>query len=238
MKQLEKRFATKVTLQDHESLMRQSMVRLSNSYKKQKWAFGRMEKDVFIIGEEIIQLMEDKEFHNYIQERIDYGIIKFRRTYKPQQFLEKGEPLTLYQNYTRNDLIFLMEAGVQEGSWREGVSKTRNHYLLFINLNKSETVSEHLLYKDYFIDQYHFHLQSQNQTSHESERGKDYIFHKERDIHIHLFVRKFDNMHGMTLPFTYLGEIDYVSSHDNNPMSIKWRLHHPVPEDLYIDLIR
>ncbi|HWO97748.1 MAG TPA: DUF3427 domain-containing protein [Bacillus sp. (in: firmicutes)] len=238
VKQLEKRFATKVNLENHESLIKQSMIRLSNTYKKQKWTFGEMDNDTFILNTAILELTNDEEFKQYIQDRIDYGIIEYRRSYHANGFLSKGEKLTRYQNYTRNDLIFLFEAGVQEGSWREGVSKTRNHYLLFVNLNKSEHVSEHLLYKDYFIDQHHFHWQSQNQTSHKSERGKDYMYHQERDIHIHLFVRKFDNMHGMTLPFTYLGEVDYVSSHGDNPMSIKWRLHHPVPEDLYIDFIR
>ncbi|MBP0723693.1 DUF3427 domain-containing protein [Bacillus sp. RG28] len=42
----------------------------------------------------------------------------------------------------------------------------------------------------------------------------------------------------MTLPFTYLGEIDYVSSKGDKPMNIHWRLHHPVPQDLFIDLIK
>jgi len=89
-----------------------------------------------------------------------------------------------------------------------------------------------------FLDQKHFHWQSQNQTSHNSSVGQNFIRHKELGIHIHLFVRKFEEMHGMTLPFTYLGKVDYVSSYGDKPMSITWRLHHPVPEDLYIDLIR
>ena len=53
-----------------------------------------------------------------------------------------------------------------------------------------------------------------------------------------MLVRKFDKMHGMTLPFTYLGEVEYVSSHGDQPMNIKWRLHHPIPEDLFTDLVR
>ena len=66
----------------------------------------------------------------------------------------------------------------------------------------------------------------------------DYVNHKERGLHIHLFVRKFIKMHNMTMPFTYLGEVEYVSSHGDKPMNIIWKLHNPVPEDLYHDLIR
>ncbi|WP_244151157.1 DUF3427 domain-containing protein [Parageobacillus thermantarcticus] len=238
IKQLEKRFATKIDLEKHKTLIGQAMARLANPYKKQKWSFGKVVGDQFVLNDDILEVTQDAEFYQYLKDRIDYGIIEFRRTHHPERFLAKGEKLVLYQNYTRNDLIFLFEAGVKEGSWREGVSRAGNHYFLFVNLNKSEKVEKHLQYKDYFIDQRHFHWQSQNQTSHESSVGQNYIYHKERGIHIHLFVRKFDQMHGMTLPFMYLGEVDYVSSYGDKPMNIKWRLHHPVPEDLYIDLIR
>ncbi|MBY6269733.1 MAG: restriction endonuclease subunit R [Parageobacillus thermoglucosidasius] len=238
IKQLEKRFATKIDLEQHKTLIGQAMARLANPYKKQKWSFGKVVGGQFVLNDNILEVTQNAEFYPYLKDRIDYGIIEFRRTHHPERFLAKGERLTLYQNYTRNDLIFLFEAGVKEGSWREGVSRAGNHYFLFVNLNKSEKVEKHLQYKDYFIDQRHFHWQSQNQTSHESSVGQNYIYHKERGIHIHLFVRKFDQMHGMTLPFIYLGEVDYVSSYGDKPMNIKWRLHHPVPEDLYIDLIR
>ncbi len=238
VKQLEKRFATKVHLESHESLLHQSMLRLCTAYKKQKWAFGEMDNNTFILNPAIVKLIEDPELKAYIQNRIDYGIIEFRRTYQANRFLSKGEKLSLYQNYTRNELIFLLESTAPEGSWREGVHRVGNDYLLFVTLNKSENVEKHLLYKDYFIDQHHFHWQSQNKTSHSSSVGNDYINHKEKNLHLHLFVRKFEKMHEMTLPFTYLGKVDYVSSYGDKPMSVKWHLHHPVPEDLYIDFIR
>ena len=88
------------------------------------------------------------------------------------------------------------------------------------------------------MDQQFFHWQSQNQTSPASSRGIDYIKHREKDIHIHLFVRKYESMNGMTLPFMYLGEVEYVNHEGSQPMSIVWKLHHSVPEGLYIDFIR
>ncbi|WAA08970.1 DUF3427 domain-containing protein [Fervidibacillus albus] len=236
--QLQKRFMTTIQNEKHCSLIEHAMCRLSSPYKKQKWSFGVKKGDAFILNDDMLNLTGDAEFFRYLKERLEYGIIEYRRTYQPQRFLTNGEKLTLYQNYTRNDIIFLYQAGVKEGSWREGVHPAGNHYFLFVNLNKADHVEEHLKYKDYFIDQSHFHWQSQNKTSHESKVGQNYIHHKNKGIHIHLFVRKFDKMHGMTLPFMYLGEVDYVSSHGDKPMNINWRLHHPIPEDLFIDLIR
>ena len=174
----------------------------------------------------------------YIKERLEYGLIDFRRTFRTELVLDQEKKLALYRNYSRNELMFIFEAKVPEGTWREGVSRVDNHYLLFINLNKADDVEEHLQYKDFFKDPTTFHWQSQNKTSHTSAQGQEYVNHKERDIHVHLFVRKFSKMHGMTLPFMYLGELDYVSSHGDKPMTILWKLHQSVPEDLYHDLIR
>ncbi|KZZ83044.1 DUF3427 domain-containing protein [Bacillus sp. SJS] len=234
---MEKRFGVPVKFASHQTIIQQSFLRLSTPDKKTKLVIGESDGSVLRLREEILSLSENPYVYQYIKDRIDYGIIEFRRMYHPEKFL-KGDKLSLYQNYTRNDLIFLFEAGVAEGTWREGVSKTGCHYLLFINLNKSDRVEKHLHYQDYFIDQKHFHWQSQNQTSHSSTVGQNYIHHKERGIHIHLFVRKFTEMHGMTLPFSYLGEVDYVSSHGDKPMSIRWQLHHAIPEDLFMDLVR
>ncbi|WP_338148750.1 DUF3427 domain-containing protein [Brevibacillus laterosporus] len=161
---------------------------------------------------------------------------KYELLLKQLKFILKVE---LYNTYTRNELIVIFQSSAKMGSWREGVCRVNNHYLFFVTLKKdAKNTAEHLQYHDYFIDKNHFHWQSANQTSHHSDRGQDYINHGERDIHIHLFVRKFTEMHGKTLPFTYLGELDYVRSVGDKPMNITWKLHNALPDDLYLDLVR
>ena len=235
---LEKKFSINLSSEGHRTIIVRAMDRLSKPYKKQTLRFGSVEDEMFNMDSKIIALYEEKDVSQYYADRLEYGLTEFRRSYQLNHVLEEEKKLEIYQNYTRNDLIFLFEASAKEGTWREGVSKVDNHYLLFINLNKSEKVDEHLLYKDYFKDPKNFHWQSQNQTSHTSSVGQDYINHKKREIHIHLFVRKFTEMHGMTLPFTYLGEVDYQESHGDKPMNILWELHQTIPEDLFIDFIR
>jgi hypothetical protein len=95
-----------------------------------------------------------------------------------------------------------------------------------------------LNYHDYFIDHQHFHWQSQNNTAHYSSRGQEYIYHAQKGIHIHLFVRKVESMHVTTLPFMYIGDVDYIKSHGDNPMNIVWKLHHPLPETIFMDFVR
>lgn len=235
---LTKRFDLDIVRDEHETLILRAMDRLSKRHKKQKWAFGVLLGDIFKVSPEISKIFMNDIYFNYVKDRLEYGLIDFRRTFRTELVLGQEKKLALYRNYTRNELMFIFEARVAEGTWREGVSRVDNHYLLFINLNKAENVEDHLHYKDYFKDPTTFHWQSQNQTSHGSGKGQEYIHHKERGIHMHLFIRKFSEMHGMTLPFMYLGEVDYIDSNGDKPMNINWKLHNPVPEDLYHDFIR
>ncbi len=235
---LTKRFDFEIKREQHDTLILRAMDRLSKRAKKQTWIFGELIGETFFVNIEIIELFNDENYFPYIQERLEYGLIDFRRTFRSELILGQDKKLALYRNYSRNELMFIFEAKVPEGSWREGISKVDNHYLLFINLNKADDVEDHLHYKDFFKDPTTFHWQSQNKTSHTSAQGQEYVNHQELDFHVHLFVRKFSKMHGMTLPFMYLGELDYVSSHGDKPMTILWKLHQSVPDDLYHDLIR
>ncbi|MDF2648144.1 MAG: hypothetical protein K0Q73_3949 [Paenibacillus sp.] len=235
---LQYRFAVQVSEETHSNKIQKAMEKLVTPLPKQDWSFGEYSDGQFTLSAYAESLISNEAFYHYINDRIEYGLAEFRRIYRPNIFFESQKNVVLYQNYTRNDLIYLFESEAKEGSWREGVSKVGEHILLFINLKKGEKVADHLLYHDYFVDQQHFHWQSQNATSHESQRGQEYIYHKSKGVHIHLLVRKFENMHGATLPFMYLGEIDYISSHGDKPMNITWELHQPIPEALYTDFIR
>jgi superfamily II DNA or RNA helicase/HKD family nuclease len=235
---LQYRFAIQIPEEVHRSKIEKAMQKAATVAPKQSWTFGRFVDGKFTLSEQMTQSIRDRSFYQYLKDRIEYGLAEFRRVYRPNVFFSSDKNIVLYQNYTRNDLIYLFESEAKEGSWREGVSRVGDHYLLFINLNKGEKVADHLQYHDYFMDQQHFHWQSQNATSHESTRGQEYIHHQEKGIHIHLFVRKFESMHGVTLPFTYLGEIEYVTSSGDKPMNIKWRLLQAIPESLFTDFIR
>jgi len=235
---LEEKFGIAVDENKHRGYILRSMQKLAEPYKKQKWSFGSVVNDTFLMDDQIKSTWLEENFREYVQKRLEYGLTEFRRTFHLQSYFQSNQQVQLYQNYTRNELMYLFQSPAKEGSWREGISRVDNHYLFFVTLNKGEDTEEHLNYHDYFIDQNHFHWQSANQTSHASERGKDYVHHQERGLHIHLFVRKFESMHGKTLPFMYVGELEYISSHGDNPMNITWRLKQPLPYEIYLDFVR
>lgn len=238
IKFLGEKFGTKLDQSKHKGYILRSMQKLSETYKKQKWSFGTVIDDNFVMDDLIKSAWLEKLFCEYANKRLEYGLTEFRRTFQVYSYFQSTQQVQLYQNYTRNELMYLFQSPAKEGSWREGISRVDNHYLYFVTLNKGEDTEEHLNYHDYFIDQNHFHWQSANQTSHNSDRGKDYMYHQERGIHIHLFIRKFDSMHGKTLPFMYVGELEYIKSHGDNPMNITWKLKQQLPNDIFLDFVR
>jgi len=88
-----------------------------------------------------------------------------------------------------------------------------------VTLNKQGKASQHQ-YLDHWIDETHFHWQSQNATDPNSQRGQDLIHHEARGIGIHLFVRNAKLSAGKAAPFTYQGRFRVTSHQGRRPMSV------------------
>lgn len=142
--------------------------------------------------------------------------------------------LELYGCYTREEVFTLVgrqTAEVKMQGAASGVFNLPEHNatLLFVTLNKSEKdFSPSTQYNDYLINEEYFHWQSQNTDSHNNNGGRRYTEQKQTKNKIILFVRveKKDGF-GNTSPFHCFGLVDYVSSHDDFPMNVKWKLQKP-----------
>ena len=142
--------------------------------------------------------------------------------------------LELYGCYTREEVFTLVGRQTAEVKMQGTASGAfnlpeHNAVLLFVTLNKSEKdFSPSTQYNDYLINDEYFHWQSKNTDSHYNSGGRKYIEQPKTGIKIILFVReeKKDGF-GNTSPFHCFGLVDYVSSHDDFPMNVKWRLQKP-----------
>lgn len=148
--------------------------------------------------------------------------------------VEKIPGLELYGCYTREEVFTLVgrqNAEVKMQGAASGVFNLPEHNatLLFVTLNKSEKdFSPSTQYNDYLINEEYFHWQSQNTDSHNNNGGRRYTEQAQTKNKIILFVReeKKDGF-GNTSPFHCFGLVDYVSSHDDFPMNVKWKLQKP-----------
>ncbi len=142
--------------------------------------------------------------------------------------------LELYGCYTREDVFTLVgrqKADLKMQGAASGAFNLPEHnaVLLFVTLNKSEKdFSPSTQYNDYLINEKYFHWQSKNTDSHYNSGGRKYIEQAKNNIKIILFVReeKKDGF-GNTSPFHCFGLVNYVSSHDDFPMNVTWKLTHP-----------
>jgi len=155
----------------------------------------------------------------------------------PPLSLEFPLPLSLHSEYTRDEILAAIGFWTldEQPDMREGVLhlpelKTD---LFMVTLNKTERdYSPSTMYEDYAISPELFHWQSQSTTSEQSPTGQRYIRHRETGNTILLFVREVRQRHGLSQPYSFLGPLDYVSHTGSRPISIVWRLKHPMPARL------
>ena len=197
------------------------------------------ENDLFIFNPKTSTIsLKNIDFTAFYQKRliglIELFILKFKKEIDINEF--NNNILVKYKEYSRVELQILLDSNAQKGSWRAGYSVSREHVCLFITLNKSLVLKEELKYDNYFHRQDIVQWISQSKTRHDSKIGQMYVKHKEMNMKVHIFIRKEPVLeNGTAAPFTYLGESEYFSSHGDKPMYMLWKLHYPVPNELFID---
>lgn len=147
--------------------------------------------------------------------------------------------LEVYDSYTR-DQIFAALDFAKPASIREGVkyldpansdTVTKPTDIFLVTLNKSQKeFSDTTLYEDYSIDRHLFHWQSQSTTTPESKIGQRYLSQRETGGIVLLFVRSAkQDAYRNALVYTFLGTAKIVSHEGSQPISIIYRLDHPIP---------
>lgn len=172
----------------------------------------------------------------FIKDVVRYGLTRFVREFR---FIEYKTPFfKLYQTYTMMDAAILSNEIKKTSSYRgQGLITHKNDYFIYVELNKSEDIKESINYKDKIIDEFTMQWESQNKTKQDSNIGKNIINNKERNINLHMFVRKFKMIDGLSQPFIYLGLVDTYQYENNAPIRFKFKFQQPIPSKLLQELI-
>ena len=172
------------------------------------------------LAQELVEIIEWQQQH-----RSQYGGCTFPTT----------GSLKLHASYTRDQITLALGLGSFENPYpsQEGVLhlKNRKLHVFFADINKNENdFSPTTMYEDYAISPTMFHWQSQSGTSPHSATGQSYIHHVKRGYTIMLFIReRKKNSEGTSAPYVFIGPATYVRHTGSKPMSIRWRLEHPLP---------
>lgn len=152
---------------------------------------------------------------------------------KQPAVIRDGWPIALHRSYDRREIL----TGVgywnetRKPTFMEGVLRLREERaeLFFVTLDKSgKHFSPTTRYEDYAVSPTLFHWQSQSTTSDASPTGRRYVAQDESRWSFYLFVRP-----NIREPYVALGSCHYGSHTGSRPMSITWRLEHPIPGGLF-----
>ena len=194
-------------------------------------------KSVSFSSEVKSALKNEESCRTWFEDLIQYNLLRYQNEFGSADY---GLPfLKLYYEYSMRDTALLCNYKKIHSSFRgQGLlTSAKPDYFIFVNLHKNANIKESINYKDKFITPGVFQWQSPNSTTQDSEVGQNIIFSYKRGINLHLFVRKFEEVEGVTQPFVYLGKVVPFSdaAEGNKPITIHFALENPVPEDLYLD---
>jgi len=143
-------------------------------------------------------------------------------------------PLRIHGRYSRIEILAAFGIGdtAKVAPWQTGVywAREQSADLLAFTLDKtSGKFSPTTRYRDYAISRDLIHWESQSVTRADGETGLRYQYHVERGSTVQLFAR----LRSEDRAFWFLGPADYVSHEGELPMAVTWRLHRPLPGDLF-----
>lgn len=204
--------------------------------KKRKVKLIKYKDDTLFISEEFKSIIDNKDLRKYIEDTINYGIIRYEKEFQENYY---GVPfLKLYEQYKMVDLALLSNYRKTHSSFRgSGLLANDKEYFLFVDLHKEEGIDERINYKDKFLCENYFQWQSPNSTTQSTDRGQNIIFNKDRNVNLHLFVRKYGKVDGKSQPFIYIGKGDTVEYEGEKPITVKLQLHNEVPSKIYREFI-
>lgn len=155
--------------------------------------------------------------------------LKYETTDLVMQPLSFEESLDLYGSYSRDQLLTALNSKNITGAV-SGLNfiAERAVNVLLVTLHKELAhYSNSTMYRDFSIDERHFHWQSPNSTLQGSRAARQI-----EDAHnkILLFVRKekYDR-HNQPLPYNCLGEVQVESYTGEAPISYTLKMAHPIP---------
>jgi hypothetical protein len=163
--------------------------------------------------------------------------VAFRRTDEGWTLAPAGrrpeQGLVLWESYSREQIpkLFGMRSSPQ---WQQSgfiFDENANTMVLLVTLEKSTHPEEHR-YEDRFLSPDTFQWQSQNKTPQKGKVGQAIREHRKQGIQVHLFVRKTGKIDQRAAPFTYCGELDFMSWEGEKPITVVWQLRNRLPEAL------
>jgi hypothetical protein len=143
--------------------------------------------------------------------------------------------LALWKSYSREQIPILFGTRSSPQWQQSGFIWEGKNMVLLVTLEKAGQPEQHR-YEDRFLSPDTFQWQSQNRTTQKGKVGQAIRDHRKQGIRVHLFVRKTGKVEQRAAPFTYCGELDFLSWKGEKPITLVWQLRKRLSENLIRNL--
>jgi superfamily II DNA or RNA helicase/HKD family nuclease/diadenosine tetraphosphate (Ap4A) HIT family hydrolase len=155
-------------------------------------------------------------------------------TWKPLGRAPDEEP-EVFRRYSREQIPRLFGERYSEAIWNSGfvviTTEKPRAICLLVTIDR-EGMSQQFQYQNRFLAPDRFQWQSQNRTAQDSKNGRLIRDHQQLGVPVHLFVRAEKKRGSAPAAFLYCGTVAFEKWEGNEPVTVDWRLHQPVPERL------
>lgn len=219
-----------------DDIIQSLLININLNFIKKDYDNIRLENDVFILGADLSDALENNTFNIFFADSVEYSIAAFNKDFSEEKYVDG---LIRYKKYSRKDVCRLL-------NWEQDISSTVYGYRTkndvtpcFVTYHKSDELEGDINYNDYFINSSEFAWESRSNRKITSTEIENVINSKR----ILLFVKKED---AEGSDFYYLGDVSIVpdsieqGSTDRGSPVVHFRflLDKPVEDTLYNYLIQ
>ena len=201
------------------------------------WGLGSGKSDHGSLADYLTALWAERAVRSEMLELLD--VVEEGSTTRslPSQ-LDPEVPLVVHAKYSRQEVIAALGSGsglkpkVTQGGilWVPEAASD----VFFVDLRKAiRDYSPSTMYRDYAISRSLFHWESQSRQSPGQPTVERYINHGAQGTKVLLFVREKKSFELGTMPFEFLGTVQYEGHEGERPVAFRWRLDSPMPEETF-----
>lgn len=201
--------------------------------------------NIISINESILSLLTDQNIQKWINDTIEYAFLRYDDEFGR---IDYGFPfLKPYAKYNmQRSIAPLCLYEKKHSSFRgSGINYfAETDFFIFVDLYKEDVKKPTQNYNDYFVTPSVFHWEGPDDDRHTWTQNhkvmNKLINHRENNIRLHLFIRKFKEVENIPQDYIYLGDCEVfkesIPSKLVSPVPMEMALHE-LPPELYNDLL-
>ena len=186
----------------------------------------------FEVSQLFRKCLANPTYLNHLEDGLKYGFYKYDTVY------EDTDPFKLYEKYSREDVLRILNwERFMNGQNIGGYKIKYNTCPIFVTYNKKEDISETINYEDHFINKETFNWMSRNNRKTSSPELEPIINYNGLDIE--LFIQKSNDEGiefyyiGKLTPITYKQVFRTIEGKQHPIVNFKFKINTEVKDELY-----